>query len=105
MSLYLSFFLFVPLCHCKSFVYIVCSGITANYGTIKAYLTKAYLMIYGNMQFKHGYHERTFVNIRVVWCYHVMLSLYRGQFWGKLLLKVMRYNIALLPKKVANFVS
>lgn len=34
------FFLFVPLCHCKSFVYTVCSGITANYGTIKAYPTK-----------------------------------------------------------------
>ncbi len=25
------------------------------------------------------------------------------QFWGKLLLKVMHYNIALLPKKVTNY--
>ncbi len=25
------------------------------------------------------------------------------QCWGKLLLKVMRYNIALLPKKVTNY--
>ncbi len=27
------------------------------------------------------------------------------QCWGKLLLKVMRYNIALLPKKVTNYVT
>ncbi len=25
--------------------------------------------------------------------------------WGKLLLKVMHYNIALLPKKVTNYVT
>ncbi len=35
-------------------------------------------MIYGNMQFKHGYHKITFVNIRVPWCYHVMPSLFHG---------------------------
>ncbi len=28
-----------------------------------------------------------------------------GQCWGKLLLKVMRYNIAILPKKVTNYVT
>ncbi len=28
-----------------------------------------------------------------------------SQCWGKLLLKVMHYNIALLPKKVTNYVS
>ncbi len=28
-----------------------------------------------------------------------------GQCWGKLLLKVMHYNIALLPKKVTNYIS
>ncbi len=27
------------------------------------------------------------------------------QCWGKLLLKVMRYNVALLPKKVTNYVT
>ncbi len=27
------------------------------------------------------------------------------QCWGKLLLKVMRYNIALLPKIVSNYVT
>ncbi len=27
------------------------------------------------------------------------------QCWGKLLLKVMHYNIALLPKKVTNYVT
>ncbi len=27
------------------------------------------------------------------------------QYWGKLLLKVMHYNIALLPKKVTNYVT
>ncbi len=26
------------------------------------------------------------------------------QCWGKLLLKVMHYNVALLPKKVTNYV-
>ncbi len=26
------------------------------------------------------------------------------QCWGELLLKVMRYNVALLPKKVTNYV-
>ncbi len=30
---------------------------------------------------------------------------YKEQCWGKLLLKVMRYNIALLPKKVTNYVT
>ncbi len=30
---------------------------------------------------------------------------YYYQCWGKLLLKVMHYNIALLPKKVTNFVT
>ncbi len=29
----------------------------------------------------------------------------RDQCWGKLLLKVMHYNIALLPKKVTNYVT
>ncbi len=29
----------------------------------------------------------------------------RNQCWGKLLLKVMHYNIALLPKKVTNYVT
>ncbi len=29
----------------------------------------------------------------------------RHQCWGKLLLKVMHYNIALLPKKVTNYVT
>ncbi len=29
----------------------------------------------------------------------------KQQFWGKLLLKVMHYNIALLLKKVTNYVS
>ncbi len=28
-----------------------------------------------------------------------------AQCWGKLLLKVMHYNIALLPKKVTNYVT
>ncbi len=28
-----------------------------------------------------------------------------GQCWEKLLLKVMHYNIALLPKKVTNYVT
>ncbi len=28
-----------------------------------------------------------------------------NQCWGKLLLKVMHYNIALLPKKVTNYVT
>ncbi len=28
-----------------------------------------------------------------------------SQCWGKLLLKVMHYNIALLPKKVTNYVT
>ncbi len=28
-----------------------------------------------------------------------------GQCWGKLLLKVMHYNIELLPKKVTNYVT
>ncbi len=27
------------------------------------------------------------------------------QCWGKLLLKVMHYNIALLPKKVTNYIT
>ncbi len=27
------------------------------------------------------------------------------QCWGKLLLKVMHYNIALLPKKITNYVT
>ncbi len=27
------------------------------------------------------------------------------QCWGKLLLKVMHYNIALIPKKVANYIT
>ncbi len=27
------------------------------------------------------------------------------QSWGKLLLKVMRYNIVLLPKKITNYVT
>ncbi len=27
------------------------------------------------------------------------------QCWEKLLLKVMRYNVALLPKKVSNYVT
>ncbi len=29
----------------------------------------------------------------------------QNQCWGKLLLKVMHYNIALLPKKVTNYVT
>ncbi len=29
----------------------------------------------------------------------------RNQCWGKLLLKVMHYNIALLPKIVTNYVT
>ncbi len=28
-----------------------------------------------------------------------------NQCWGKLLLKVMHYNIVLLPKKVTNYVT
>ncbi len=32
-------------------------------------------------------------------------QMYYMQCWGKLLLKVMHYNIALLPKKVTNYVS
>ncbi len=28
-----------------------------------------------------------------------------NQCWGKLLLKVMHYNIALLPKKVTNYIT
>ncbi len=31
--------------------------------------------------------------------------MYDDQCWGKLLLKVMQYNIALLPKKVTNYVT
>ncbi len=27
------------------------------------------------------------------------------QFWGNLLLKVMHYNIALIPKKVTNYLT
>ncbi len=33
----------------------------------------------------------------------VDISFGNDQCWGKLLLKVMRYNIALLPKKVTNY--
>ncbi len=33
------------------------------------------------------------------------IARYDYQCWGKLLLKVMHYNIALLPKKVTNFVT
>ncbi len=36
---------------------------------------------------------------------HMHIILTQGQCWGKLLLKVMRYNIALLPKKVTNYVT
>ncbi len=32
-------------------------------------------------------------------------QMYYMQCWGKLLLKVMHYNTALLPKKVTNYVS
>ncbi len=28
-----------------------------------------------------------------------------NQYWGKLLLKGMHYNIALLPKKVTNYIT
>ncbi len=35
----------------------------------------------------------------------LMIKSESNQFWGKLLLKVMHYNIALLPKKVTNFVT
>ncbi len=36
--------------------------------------------------------------------YHMILNS-GDQCWGKLLLKVMHYNIALLPKKVTNYVT
>ncbi len=38
-------------------------------------------------------------------CFNVLLLLYHDQCWGKLLLKVMHYNIALLPKKETNYVT
>ncbi len=34
-----------------------------------------------------------------------MNNIQNNQCWGKLLLKVMHYNIALLPKKVTNYVT
>ncbi len=37
--------------------------------------------------------------------YKSTLFCYYDQCWGKLLLKVMHYNIALLPKKVTNYVT
>ncbi len=39
-------------------------------------------------------------------CFHVLSLLsFQIQCWGKLLLKVMRYNILLLPKKVTSYVT
>ncbi len=51
----------------------------------------------------------SFCSLSVLLCYTAVLS-YRSQYsdnqcWGKLLLKVMHYNIALLPKKVTNYVT
>ncbi len=33
------------------------------------------------------------------------MKIFYNQCWGKLLLKVMHYNIALLPKKVTNYIT
>ncbi len=33
------------------------------------------------------------------------LERHEGECWGKILLKVMHYNIVLLPKKVTNYVT
>ncbi len=38
-------------------------------------------------------------------CKPTSLSQSQHECWGKLLLKVMHYNIALLPKKVTNYVT
>ncbi len=40
--------------------------------------------------------------IKLIWGSTFLLDI---QCWGKLLLKVMHYNIALLPKKVTNYVT
>ncbi len=34
-----------------------------------------------------------------------IIQVIHKQCWGKLLLKVMHYNIVLLPKKVTNYVT
>ncbi len=57
--------------------------------------------------------ELTFLNwcslSRHFWSRHIWVLIFffftSGQCWGKLLLKVMHYNIALLPKKLTNYVS
>ncbi len=36
---------------------------------------------------------------------HPVVCVGPNQCWGKLLLKVMHYNIALLPQKVTNYVT
>ncbi len=51
-----------------------------------------------------------FINNALVTIYNAFKAVYMKscsyrQCWGNLILKVMRYNIALLPKKVTDYVT
>ncbi len=55
--------------------------------------------------FRHYDHLQLYIQNQIRYCAKILSLMNHHQCWGKLLLKVMHYNIALLPKKVTNYVT